>query len=145
MYIVYYLVSYTWGLLANFVGMLVALFLTLLGKKATKEYGRFVYRFGKNWGGLSLGNYIFISDTANISTRNHEIGHSIQNCIYGPFWLFLIGIPSAIRYWYREYLLRSGKKTYRELPDYDSIWFEGDATRRGTQYYDKMISKGVLR
>ena len=40
-----------------------------------------------------------------------------------------------IRYWYRELIVRSGKKKYSELPDYDSIWFEGWATRLGEKHF----------
>lgn len=42
---------------------------------------------------------------------------------------FLVAIPSCIRYWYRELLVRSGEKKYADLPDYDSVWFEGWATK----------------
>ena len=42
---------------------------------------------------------------------------------------FVICIPSAARYWYREYLWHFNKEKYRKLPPYDSIWFEGQATK----------------
>jgi hypothetical protein len=48
---------------------------------------------------------------------------------------FLVAIPSFIRYWYRELLVRSGEKKYADLPDYDSVWFEGWATKLGKKYY----------
>ena len=44
--------------------------------------------------------------------------------------LFVIVIPSATRYWYRNWALAKGKK----LPDYDAIWFEGSATKIGAKY-----------
>ena len=44
--------------------------------------------------------------------------------------LFVITIPSVIRYWYRNWALAQGKK----LPDYDAIWFEGQATKWGKKY-----------
>lgn len=65
----------------------------------------------------------------------HEWGHGIQNIILGPLMPFLVAIPSCIRYWYRELLVRSGEKKYADLPDYDSIWFEGWATKLGKKYY----------
>lgn len=55
----------------------------------------------------------------------HEYGHSIQNIIFGPLFPFVIGIPSALRYWYRE--LNSEKIT----TPYDAIWFEGWASKLG--------------
>ena len=47
---------------------------------------------------LSLGMFIFISKGLNHEERilKHEYGHSLQSCILGPFYLFIIGIPSYI-------------------------------------------------
>lgn len=48
--------------------------------------------------GISLGNYIFI-DIDRILTKNtvlHEHGHQMQSKYLGPFYLIIIGIPSAI-------------------------------------------------
>lgn len=42
---------------------------------------------------------------------------------------------NIIRYWYRELIIRSGKKKYSDLPDYDAIWFEGWATRLGEKHF----------
>ena len=59
----------------------------------------------------------------------HESGHGIQNLLFGPLMPFVVSIPSAIRYWYREYLMKVKKIKCWNLPDYDSIWFEGTATK----------------
>ena len=56
----------------------------------------------------------------------------IQNAILGPFMPFVVGIPSAIRYWYRE--LKYNRKGKVPPTSYDSIWFEGQATRIGVNY-----------
>ena len=78
------------------------------------------------------------SDCHITATLNHEFGHSIQNCYLGLFMPFLVAIPSAIRYWYRELIVRWGIKKYWELPDYDSIWFERTATSFGNMYYREL-------
>ena len=79
---------------------------------------------------------MFLRDNSNyiISTNNHEYGHTFQNAILGPFFIFIVAIPSAIRYWYREF----SKKTQ---PDYDAIWFEGSATEIGNDAYSFDIQK----
>lgn len=86
---------------------------------------------GNNWGGVSLGINFFVADKMGkdwtLHTKKHELGHTFQNAIFGPFAIFLIYIPSCIRYWYREF----SKKVQ---PPYDLIWFEGSATEIGTQY-----------
>ena len=134
----YYILSFTWGILANILGAIVYGVIVASSKfiKSEKkiQYGRVVLIFGNNWGGLSLGNFVFLSKASSkdTSTLSHEIGHSIQNILWGPLFLFVIGIPSALRYWYRE------TDTYKNNPekhtDYDSIWFEGQATKWGTSY-----------
>ena len=40
----------------------------------------------------------------------------------------------TVRYWWRELVVLMGTPASL-LPPYDSIWFEGDATRRGTEVY----------
>jgi hypothetical protein len=51
--------------------------------------------------------------------------------------MILISLASAIRYWYREYLIQIQKVPYYTLPDYDDIWFEGTATYLGNHYKNK--------
>ena len=51
--------------------------------------------FGRFISGVSLGNCIILK-TENETTVKHENGHSIQSSIFGPFYLLLVGIPSAV-------------------------------------------------
>lgn len=46
--------------------------------------------------GLSLGPWIFVHPGATIKTLQHEYGHSIQSFILGPFYLFVVGLPSLV-------------------------------------------------
>lgn len=89
-----------------------------------------------DWGGFSMGVFVVTCEYPGDSLLRHEAGHSIQNIMFGPLMPFVVAIPSAIRYWYREYLVRSGKKFSVELPDYDAIWFEGMATKLGEKYFE---------
>lgn len=130
----FYFLSVTWGCVMTIIGGFAVAGLLITGHKPEKYGWCWHFKVGKNWGGVSLG-LVFISDnTPSEHTKMHEHGHSIQNCILGPLMPFVVGIPSAIRYWYREYLVRSGKKKYSELAPYDSVWFEGDASRRGKNF-----------
>ena len=47
---------------------------------------------------------------------------------------FVISIPSAIRYHHRKQIRKKDPEKAKELPDYDSIWFEGQATEWGKKY-----------
>lgn len=49
--------------------------------------------------------------------------------------MLVIGIPSFIRLRYRERMYRRFEDII--LPSYDSIWFEGQATRWGEKYKNK--------
>ena len=55
----------------------------------------------------------------------------LQNIIWGPLMLFVISIPSLIRFWYIRYLY---KKCKSNIPDYYSIWFEEQASRWGKEH-----------
>lgn len=125
----FYLIQFTWGLLMNVIGGLVFLGLIIYGKKPKRFYNNFYIVIGKNWGGLELGIFFLIDEHESERTKYHEAGHGLQNLIFGIFTPFLVSIPSAIRYWYRN--LTPNKKH----PPYDSIWFENQATKWGYKYY----------
>ena len=46
--------------------------------------------------GVSLGHFILLdrSYSGNWMTINHEYGHTLQSHIFGPLYLFIIGLPS---------------------------------------------------
>lgn len=132
----FYLLSFTWGLPMTLIGCIVAAVLLVTGHKPKRWGYCWYFEVGEGWGGLELGVFFLVSKDASIHTKNHEHGHGIQNCWFGFLMPFVICIPSATRYWYREYLLRSGKRKYSELPDYDSIWFEGQASKLGYKFIE---------
>ena len=131
--VLFYILSVIWGLPMTLVGGLTALVLMIAGFKP-KRYGWcYYFEIGKNWGGLELGIIFLVNKNSSRYTRNHEHGHALQNCIWGPLMPFVISIPSAIRYWVREFQQRQGKV----LKPYDSIWFEGQATRWGQTFMEQ--------
>lgn len=131
----FWIASFTWGFPMTLVGCFVAITLMLTGHKPHRFHYLVYFEVGKNWGGFNCGCFFVINSGGSLNMKQHESGHGIQNIIFGWLMPFLVGIPSVVRYWYREYLMGSGKKKYSELPDYDSIWFEGLATRLGEKYF----------
>lgn len=124
----YYILSYTRGILMNLVGLLVSLILILTLQKTSLYAGIWCFKIGRGWGGISLGS-TFVTDTYSFERiRGHEFGHTVQNAIFGPLFIFLIAIPSAIRYWHYNRCIKKGK----DHSPYDAIWFEGSATEIGT-------------
>ncbi len=131
----YYVLSFTWGGLMSIIGFLVILFSCFFGRVHT-YHGRLYAIWGGEWGGLELGCFFIVGRNCD-ELRAHESGHGLQNIIWGPLYVFVIGIPSVIRYWYRE--LKYYKKGLVPPTDYDAIWFEGQATRWGEKYVETDI------
>lgn len=120
----YYTLQWTWGIIMNIIG-LAACGLAKLLKWPIQHYRKAIEIICPiNFGGVSFGMFIIRGVKCN-NVLPHEYGHSIQNIIFGPLFPFIIGIPSALRYWYRE--INSEKIT----TPYDAIWFEGWASKLG--------------
>lgn len=122
----------------TFIGFIVTGFCIIFLKgKPHKNGWSYIVEIGGNWGGLEFGavalcgSYSVTSPRWYDHTRKHEFGHSLQNIIFGPFTVLIVNIPSAVRYWYNRIAESKGKKFDSDW--YDSIWFEGTATKWGTK------------
>ena len=142
--------NYTWGILVTFAGWIAYTFCMLFLKKKVVRVEKFVHEriviIGNNWGGMNLGMVSFVADEMGDSwtqhTKCHETGHSFQNAIFGPLHIFIVCIPSVIRYWYRNWYTKKHKQDINfNLPPYSLIWFEGSADLIGQEYYEKYGSK----
>ena len=130
----YYLRSFTWGLPVNIAGAVAAAGLLATGHKPERFGNCINFTVGKNWGGGSMGVFMITCKNASQRLKEHEHGHSIQNCFYGPL-MPIINLRSSSRYLYRACIqLLKPNKT---LPPYDSIWFEGEATELGRTYMNQ--------
>ena len=154
--IMFWVVSLTWGIIMTSIGLIATGSLNLvkliakLFKKDLKIKTHIngcslITEVGGNWGGVELGavalcgNYSKSSPSWFDHTRKHEFGHAVQHLIFGPLFIFVVAIPSATRYWYKRIMESKGK--YFEYDWYDSIWFEGGATRWGTKVVEWLESK----
>lgn len=131
--ILYYILSFTWGLPMTLLGSIVALCIIITGHKPVKYGWNYCFEFDIDWG-LELGIF-FIAPKYSIHTKNHEHGHGIQNIYLGIFTIGTVSIPSVIRFWYREIKEKLG---YKNKTTYDSIWFEGSATRSGDYFMNSI-------
>lgn len=144
--ICYWLLQLTWGCITTIIGFLVTIFCIIFLKgKPHKNGFSYIVEIGNNWGGLELGAFALCSNYSISNpkwyehTRRHEFGHSLQNIIFGPLYIFVVGIPSAIRYWYNVIAESKGKRFASDW--YDSIWFEGTATKWGTKIVNYIENK----
>ena len=135
----YYILNYTWGIIMTLIGWIALGFVRLFLHKKIVEHGKFgpchYIMLFDNWGGLDLGTNFFLADNMGrdwtLHTKQHETGHTFQNALLGPLAIFLIFIPSAIRYWLDVF----GKLN----SPYDLIWFEGSASTIGEEYYNNYL------
>ena len=127
----YWLLNFTWGILTTLCGLLISLVMLYIGKKPKRCSSIWYFQIGKSWGGLEMGTMFLRDETSNYYMNWHEFGHTFQNAILGPCYIFIVAIPSAIRYWQQEIRRRQGKHN----KPYDLIWFEENATNVGEHIY----------
>ena len=140
-YLVFYLVQFTWGILMNIFGILVALFMLITAHKPY-HFGPSIYFKCKKLEGFGFEAGVFFvigADCDGDSIILHEAGHGVQNMIFGVLTPFIVSIPSMIRYWYRE--LKYYRKDLEPKTDYESIWFESQASSLGKKYYGELFDK----
>ncbi len=125
----FYVLSFTWGIVHTSLGMLAAFILILLGHKPKKYGGCLHFELPRMTGGVSLGPMFITYPSPSRHICDHEHGHAIQNCLWGPLFPFVIAMPSFLRCQWRR--MRQKRCPELRQKPYDSIWFEGQATRWG--------------
>lgn len=99
--ILFYIWQFTFAIVQNLIGLVMFAIYKSKGAKSEKFHNSIItYIDKKNFGGVSLGIFIFINakkqgDSLH-DTQIHEYGHTIQSAILGPLWLFVIALPSVI-------------------------------------------------
>lgn len=133
--VLFWLASLTWGLPLTLFGAVCALVFLVTGH-APHRFHWFIYFEvnGDGWG-FEGGPFMVVCKGVSLRLKQHEAGHGIQNIMLGVF-MPIISVWSLGRFWYRKWLVWRKKKKPWQLPEYDSIWFEGWATRLGTKYFD---------
>ena len=145
--VAYWLVSLTWGALGTIPGLLITLFcIVFLNGKPHRNGCSYIVEVGGNWGGLCLGCVALCGRYSQEDgpchnpywfehTRRHEFGHGLQQLVFGPFQLFLVMIPSAVRYWY--------DRLHGLKHPYDYAWFEYTASKFGYKYLNWIEGKNM--
>ncbi|MCM1322810.1 MAG: hypothetical protein NC218_01355 [Acetobacter sp.] len=150
--ILYWILHIIWAAPTFLIGAVVSLFMLMTGHKPHRFGCTFYFtvKFVKNCG-CEFGPMFVLADncSASLHMKQHEHGHGIQALIFGPITLFVVSLPSIIRFWYRELKERKMVKKlakqkitakelvdwYRTVPEYESIWFEAQATKLGEKYF----------
>lgn len=124
----YYIVQWTWGIIMNLIGGCVYLYALFRKWPVEKYRNAIMIKAPKSFGGVNFGMF-FVVGKNNEHCAAHEYGHSLQNLHWGLAMPFVIAIPSAVRYWYRK--IKYTNKGLKPPTDYDSVWFEAQATEYG--------------
>lgn len=140
--IVFYFLSFTWGILWTLIGALIFLGIYLIFHKDLElsiVEGRVCGKFRtKNLFNVSLGLFYVVSARSSIRTQIHELGHTVQNIIFGPLFIPLIAIPSGIRAGLWDWISIRYKRKHGRFPNYYSIWFEHQANVLGDMYFSHL-------
>ena len=88
-----------WQLPQNLLGLIVGIFLK--GKRRLRGYPGIpsairIVGTGNMYGGLSLGNFVYLRPPVYDKMVRHEYGHCLQSRLLGPFYLPVIGLPSLL-------------------------------------------------
>jgi len=136
----YYFWSSTWNCLSTVIGVVIAVSLLITGHKPRMFGPTICFKVNQQWSGVFSMSFITVisGDCESYHMLAHSYGHSLQGLIFGPLMLFIITIPSTIRYFYRSwYYDEYGQDAYFKLTRYDSIWFEKTAVKYGKKYSDR--------
>lgn len=92
-----YILLWIWQLPQNLVALVYRLILSK-ERKVLKQRNASFWVAPTMSGGVSLGNYVFISERSKViePVYDHEFGHCIQSRILGPFYLPIVGLCSGI-------------------------------------------------
>lgn len=96
--IILFILSFIWQLPQNLVALVMLPFLGKLRLISFKELC-FAFEGSKMLGGISLGNFTFVSKTLaknEADVAHEQIGHTRQSKILGPLYLLVIGLPSIL-------------------------------------------------
>lgn len=112
---------YIWQLPQNLAGLIYMIILRG-EKRILKQRGIVFYVAPTMNGGVSLGNYIFLSERSGLKepAYDHELGHCIQSRILGPLYLPIVGLCSGL-----HCLFHNRKNNYYEF------WTEKWANKLG--------------
>lgn len=100
-HVILFILLFIWQLPQNLIALVMMPF---LGKLELISYKKFCFAFVGEFmsGGISLGNFAFVSPVSakKVATIMHEQeGHTYDSKLFGPLYLFVIGIPSIMWAW----------------------------------------------
>ena len=133
--VLYRLWQWTWGLPQSLLGLILTIKCCCCPHKEVG--GALATLHDGDWGGVSLGMFIFVPDglppEREARLLSHEYGHTFQSVLLGPLYLLAVGVPSFL--WAN--LPRNRRaRAERHIP-YESRYPENWAEALGRKHYPK--------
>ena len=99
--ILLFILSFIWQLPQSLLGAIMLLYFKINGGVKLISYKKLclAYEAAKMNGGISLGNFAFLSPRSaksKESIAHEQLGHTVQSKILGPLYLIVIGLPSLL-------------------------------------------------
>lgn len=96
-----FLLSFIWQLPQSLIGLVMLAYFKIVGKVRLISYKKLCFCFdaGAMSGGISLGNFAFVSPRLakkSADVAHEQEGHTWDSKLFGPLYLFVIGLPSLI-------------------------------------------------
>lgn len=134
--VLYVLIQWTWGILQNVIGVLLMAGLLVARPSRARElrtfHGAVVVPWGQVGGSMGMGMFIFFGHDGRQGADRilvHEYGHTIQSCILGPAYLFVIGLPSLLWAWLPACRNRRAGDPFAYFDFYPERWANYAGTR----------------
>ena len=94
--IIKWILLFIWQIPQNIVALCMLPFMGHITLKCIKRYSWcLICSSMKYCGSISLGNFVLLG-SGSYTTCAHELGHVKDSHLFGPLYLFIIGLPSII-------------------------------------------------
>jgi hypothetical protein len=103
-HILTFILLFIWQLPQNIIGLLFLIYFLIRGDLQFISYKKMCWAFVSKYmsGGISLGSFAFVSPynaKKDAVIMHEQEGHTFDSKVFGPLYLFIIGIPSIIWAW----------------------------------------------
>ena len=133
--VLYRLWQWTWGLPQSLLGLILAIRYRRCPRKEVG--GALATLHDGDWGGVSLGMFIFVPDglppEREARLLSHEYGHTFQSALLGPLYLLAVGVPSFL---WANLPQNRRARAERHIP-YESRYPENWAEALARKHYPK--------
>ena len=96
-----FVISFLWQLQQSLTGLFMLLYFKICGDLELISYDKLCFAYKSKYmsGGISLGNFAFVSNglsKSKESIAHEQYGHTWDSKLMGPLYLLIVGIPSIL-------------------------------------------------